>query len=260
MAPAPTSQPPHQQAAAAAELECARACGVFDAFVANDDESEGYAALQAAVSRFRPDILPPRPPTPPSDAEAAAAAAAAASIGAGASRRAAAAAAPVLLLCGPAGGGREALAAQMLARLPDVFVVPPRITDRKPPAPAAATPGAGKTASAAATPAPGAAKSAGSAGAAGGSGGAAVRPADAEVVKPEAMARMAAAGQLAALWQDASGAQVAVTVEALRAASAAGAQGVGVGLVGAVASFAAALALCAARAGHAHHSFMPTTG
>ena len=39
---------------------------------------------------------------------------------------------PVLVLCGPNGGGRELLAAQLVASFPDTFVAPGYITDRKP--------------------------------------------------------------------------------------------------------------------------------
>jgi hypothetical protein len=136
---------------------------------------------------------------------AVAAAAAAAGHGGGAAKRPPA---PPLLLCGPAGGGREALANQLLSRLPDVFVMAPRITDRKPAPQAAASapPGANKALT-------------GPAGL-GTVGGA--HAAEAEVVKPEMMAKMAAAGQLALTWQDPAGGQVAVTVEALKTLSVAG--------------------------------------
>lgn len=214
------------QAAAAADLECARSCGAFDAFISNDDFEDGYSSLAAVISRFRPDIIPPKPPAPADGAATADAAAAASALGRSGGRGQEAGgkrpAAPPLLLCGPAGGGREALSAQLLARLPDVFALPPRITDRKPvlqgeqPAGAAGAAGAGQKGGAAGASAPGGGGAA-SAGVASDSASVPV-----EVVKPEALAKLAAAGQLALQWQEAGGAQVAVTVDAVRKLSEAG--------------------------------------
>jgi hypothetical protein len=190
------------QASAAAELELAKTCGAFDAFVVNDTPDGGYASLKEAISRFRPDLIPP-----PACVDSGG--------GAGSARDRGPqqrAAAPLLLLCGPAGGGREAVAAQLLSRLPGAFAVPARVTDRKP-----ATPPAGPAGSARGSSVSGTAASA--------AGGAAAPAAavDPEVVKPEALAKLAAAGQLAAQWQDAAGAAVALTLDALKATAAAGA-------------------------------------
>jgi hypothetical protein len=177
---------------------------VFDAFVVNDAGDDGYEGLKREISRFRPDILQP-PPPPPSGSQDNTA-----TSGGGADeaqRRA-----PVLLLCGPAGGGKEVLTTQLLSRLPGVLALPPRVTDRRP-----GTATGGGAAYKAQT-------SAGSPGTGGGAllGGTAPEPA-VEVVKPEALVRMAVTGQLAVQWQDGSGAQLAVTFDALRALSAAGA-------------------------------------
>jgi hypothetical protein len=199
-----------RRAAAAAELELARGCGAFDAFVVNDEFESGYAALKASISKFRPDVIPPpkEKTTNPAGGLAAAAALAAAAGQGGGKRRPQPA--PPLLLCGPAGGGREALASQLLARLPGVFSVPPRVTDRK----AAAAPQTG----AAAASKGGHNRSDGGDGRGGAKGG---LP-EPEVMKPEAFAKLAAAGQLVLQWVDAAGAQVAVTLDALKATAAAG--------------------------------------
>ena len=212
-----------RRAAAAAELEAARACGAFDAFVVNDADGGGYAELKATISRFRPDILPPAPARPP----AAGAAGAAGEPGAGSARQRLAGA-PPLVLCGATAAAREAVAARLLSRLPNVFALPPRVADRKPAMSAAAG------AAAVPAPAPGVRPGSsagtnagrtrpGSSGVAGGSGsgGTTLVPAP-EVLKPEAFAKLAATGQLALQWQDASGAQLGVTLEALRALSGAG--------------------------------------
>jgi guanylate kinase len=74
---------------ATAELAAARAQGVFDEVLVNDDFEEGYAQLKAAISRFRPDLIPPAP----TDAAARAA-----------QQAAAASTAVPLLVAGPAGG------------------------------------------------------------------------------------------------------------------------------------------------------------
>jgi hypothetical protein len=52
--------------AAAAEMECARAPGLFDAAVVNDNVEDGYARLRAAVARLMPGAIPEPPPAPPS--------------------------------------------------------------------------------------------------------------------------------------------------------------------------------------------------
>lgn len=75
-------------AVAAAELAAVRAKGVFDDVLVNDDLEEGYAQLLAAISKFRPDLIP-------SAAHDAAARAA---------QQAAASTAVPLLIAGPAGG------------------------------------------------------------------------------------------------------------------------------------------------------------
>lgn len=77
---------------AAAELAAARAQGVFDEVLVNDDFEEGYAQLKAAISRFRPDLIPPAA----TDAAARAA-----------QQSAAASTAVPLLVAGPAGGRLE---------------------------------------------------------------------------------------------------------------------------------------------------------
>lgn len=46
-------------AVAAAELAAVRSKGVFDQVLVNDDLEEGYRQLKAAISRFRPDLIPP---------------------------------------------------------------------------------------------------------------------------------------------------------------------------------------------------------
>jgi hypothetical protein len=190
------------------ELDHARSCGAFDAFVTNDSFDDGYASLKAAISRFRPDIIPPPPPPGAQAGEVGGPS------GSRPGRPGHKAPAPALILCGPAGGGREAVSAQLLARLPGIFVLPPRITDRKPPTP----PAMGSTRGApGATPA-GAAGPAANAGVAVSSSSATA----AEVVKSEVLAKLATSGQLALQWQDGAGAAVAVTVDSLRAAAAAG--------------------------------------
>lgn len=74
-------------AAAAAELAAVQSSSVFDQVLVNDDLDQGYTELKAAISSFRPDLIPP------AAHEAAAKAA-----------RQAAASTPVpLLVAGPAG-------------------------------------------------------------------------------------------------------------------------------------------------------------
>jgi guanylate kinase len=46
-------------AVAAAELADVRSKGVFDQVLVNDDLEDGYSQLKAAISRFRPDLIPP---------------------------------------------------------------------------------------------------------------------------------------------------------------------------------------------------------
>lgn len=46
-------------AVAAAELAAVRSKGVFDKVLINDDLEEGYKQLKAAISKFRPDLIPP---------------------------------------------------------------------------------------------------------------------------------------------------------------------------------------------------------
>jgi hypothetical protein len=89
-----------------------------------------------------------------------------------------------------AGGGREELVAQLLARYPNRFAVPRRVSDRRP---AVAGRGGEREAF-----------SIGSASAS-----------DVEVVKPEQLARMAGAGQLLVSMQESSGAALAIPVDAV---------------------------------------------
>lgn len=44
--------------AAADELAAATASGIIDAWVVNDEQEQGYQQLKAAISSFRPDIIP----------------------------------------------------------------------------------------------------------------------------------------------------------------------------------------------------------
>ncbi|KAF8071222.1 GLTP1 [Scenedesmus sp. PABB004] len=153
-------------AVAAAELAAARSGGV----VVVDDVESGYAALRAAIGRARPDLIPP-----PEDGAAAEAA-----------RRAAANQPVPLIVFGPAGGGREALAAQLLARFPLRFATPRRLTDRKP-----------------------------------GRGEAALPP-DVEVVRPDALTKLGALGALVHSAPDGGGGTLAVHADALLDLAAAG--------------------------------------
>eukprot|EP00882_Tetradesmus_deserticola_P025786 GHRQ01028352.1.p1 GENE.GHRQ01028352.1~~GHRQ01028352.1.p1 ORF type:complete len:220 (+),score=94.86 GHRQ01028352.1:141-800(+) len=106
-----------RQALAAAELKAVQSNGVFDEVVTNDDVEQGFKNLKAAISRFRPDLIPP----PDDDAAAQAA------------RKAAASNQPVpLVVLGPAGAGREQLVQQLLQRYSQRFVLPRKLTDRKP--------------------------------------------------------------------------------------------------------------------------------
>jgi len=238
----PTRSTHLQQAAAAAELKCATECDAFDAFITNDSFEEGYSSLKTVISRYRPDIIPPPKPKPTTGTSAADGATATTALASGTELGAAGSSgtiggtkkrphAPPLLLCGPAGGGREALAAQLLARLPGVFALPPRITDRKP------GPGAGGGSHAAGGGGKGGGSSANASaresstsgggisgvGAAGAVG--LTAPPEPEVVKADAFAKLAAAGQLVMQWQDGGGAQVGVTLEGLKATAAAGESG-----------------------------------
>jgi hypothetical protein len=77
---------------AAAERAAAIAAGVYDAEIVNDNHDEAYKQLCAAISKFRPDIIPPA-----EEVEAAEAAAAAAAAGGSM---------PHLVLCGPPGENR----------------------------------------------------------------------------------------------------------------------------------------------------------
>lgn len=46
-------------AVAAAELAAVKSKSVFDQVLVNDDLEEGYQQLKAAISKFRPDLIPP---------------------------------------------------------------------------------------------------------------------------------------------------------------------------------------------------------
>jgi hypothetical protein len=46
-------------AVAAAELAAVKSQSVFDQVLVNDELEEGYQQLKAAISKFRPDIIPP---------------------------------------------------------------------------------------------------------------------------------------------------------------------------------------------------------
>ncbi|EFJ40819.1 adenylate kinase [Volvox carteri f. nagariensis] len=95
------------------EMEAASAPGnPFDASIVIDDPQAAYDQLTRLISRCRPDIIVPEeerqaePPPPPKQ--------------------------PVLVLCGPAAGGRSALAKQLISTFPDKFTAPGLTTDRKP--------------------------------------------------------------------------------------------------------------------------------
>ncbi|GFR43730.1 hypothetical protein Agub_g4841 [Astrephomene gubernaculifera] len=95
------------------EVEAAAAPGApFDATIVIDDPEAAYQQLTRLISRCRPDIIVPEeerqadPPPPPKQ--------------------------PVLVLCGPAAGGRSALARQLISTFPDKFTAPGFVTDRKP--------------------------------------------------------------------------------------------------------------------------------
>jgi guanylate kinase len=199
-------------AAAAAELGVVQSKRVFDAVLHNDELAQGYRALKAAISRFRPDLIPP-------DADLNAAARAA-------QHAAASQPAPVIIagpagvqltakaegggsgevkcrdagsdgrshtaalsaLANHAGGGRERLVQQLQARFPQRFAAPRRLTDRKP-------------------------------------GKADKEPATDEFVKPDVLARLAAQGQVVWSQPDTAaggGSSLAVTVEGLQEVTGAG--------------------------------------
>ncbi|GIL93290.1 hypothetical protein Vretimale_15687 [Volvox reticuliferus] len=95
------------------EIDAATAAGnPFDATIVNSDPQAAYDELTRLISHCRPDIIVPEeerqaePPPPPKQ--------------------------PVLVLCGPAAGGRSALAKQLLSTFPDKFTAPGVTTDRKP--------------------------------------------------------------------------------------------------------------------------------
>eukprot|EP00775_Hariotina_reticulata_P013032 gene13032-13161_t len=157
-----------RQAAAAAQLAAAQANNLYDQVIVNDELDQGYKQLKAVISQYRPDLIPVSAECTVSPATPVA------NVGS-------------VLLLGPAGGGCEELAHQLLQRYPHSFAVPRKLTDRKP-----------------------------------GKGDRELTP-DLDYCKPDALAKLVASGQVVFSQPDAtSGCSSAVTAEAVNAVMASG--------------------------------------